>query len=73
MANHTRKEFFRLSAAAATAVGTDLWPTAAWGQRESGRVSADLVLLNGRVYTVEREQPRAQAGCKGRALLGRGQ
>lgn len=67
MSIQTRREFFKQGALSAAAVGAANWPWAVaaddtGGEHPSGVGAApDLVLVNGRVYTVDDRQPSAQA------------
>ncbi len=67
MSIHTRREFFQHGALSAAAVGGATWSTAlaaddqTVGQPTGVGPAPDLVLLNGRVYTVDDEQPKAEA------------
>jgi predicted amidohydrolase YtcJ len=67
MANYTRAEFLSRSAALAAALGLGQVPSRAHavegGPRpaEARNPAPDLVLVNGRVYTIDDAQPRAEA------------
>ncbi len=65
MATPTRREFLKHGAVSAGALGAVSWPGAAFaGEGETPRsanAAADLVLVNGRVYTVDSQQPTAEA------------
>src|ERR1043166_3458033 len=61
---HNRREFLGLTAAAAAGLGLSATPaaqtTAAVAGAEDAR-DADLVVFNGKVYTVDSRQPTAEA------------
>jgi predicted amidohydrolase YtcJ len=67
MANYTRAEFLSRSAALAAALGLGQVPSSAHAVKGGPRPAAarnpapDLVLVNGRVYTMDDAQPRAEA------------
>ena len=64
MATYTRGEFLGMSAALVGAAGLGLRPgsEAEAAQADAGSgATADLALVNGRVYTMDEAQPRAEA------------
>ena len=61
MTTYTRAEFFSQSVALAGALGLGSWLERGGEPRASRTSGPDLVLLNGRVYTVDDAQPRAEA------------
>ena len=64
MAKFTRKEFLGLGAAAVGAAGLGLRPGSRLAAQQASAGSgqtADLALINGRVYTMDESQPRAEA------------
>ena len=62
MPKYTRGEFLGMSALLAGATGCGLWPgTARDGASEGNSWQPELALINGDVYTIDDEQPRAEA------------
>lgn len=67
MPNYTRGEFLGRGAALAAALGLGTLPAAGCASEEAagsdagGGTAPDLVLINGRIYTVDDNQPRAEA------------
>lgn len=66
MTLYTRGEFLRLAAAASAILGGELWPRAAQsGQADplspGSLLNPDLVLINGRVFTIDDDSPTAEA------------
>ena len=67
MSTQTRREFCKQGVLSAAAVGSATWPTAIAADDNKGNqqkgvgAAPDLVLLNGRVYTVDDRQPKAEA------------
>jgi hypothetical protein len=61
MAENARRQFLKGSVLAAAGLGSGAWLQPADAQQPASGPGADLVLLNGIVYTVEDRKPKAQA------------
>lgn len=60
----SRREFLQYGALATAAIDVAAWPLASSADEKSGKgtgAAPDLVLVNGRVYTVDDRQPKAEA------------
>ncbi len=66
MSNQSRREFIQQGVLSAAAVGAATWPTLIAnadqnGDQQTNRAAPDLVLVNGRVYTMDDQRPKAEA------------
>jgi len=62
MSKHTRREFLETGAAAAAfGVGLNGRAGGSWSRQSTESGAPDIVLINGRVYTVDEAQPAAEA------------
>src|SRR6516165_7560437 len=59
MSRHARRDFFKQLAAAG--LGTTAWPALAQAQQPDASRGPDLVVINGVVYTIEEQKPKAEA------------